>query len=886
MTDTSLSTLKLESALGALAVLERADQAALAALLGQELSSRELAGLARHLAVSEERGQFILAPDAAAEILVALEQDDLPRYRLLHERAITFLAERLRARDETVEPTLMAVFVRLANQLLTADPQPLFELVDVIQKLPLTNPASRQRCVYFQAVALRNAERYGEALAVSDALLQEPDLDPWVRGRTLNSRAICYRLVGRLGEALADYRVSLGLFRQLGHRLGEGFVLINMGTVTYELQDYDEAKVYLHQAAAIFEEIGSSQWLASVHNELGLVHRDQGHWPEALAYFEKYVAQRRAEEAHDRVGRGLNNIGEVLLFQGRLEEACAVLEEVLEKMTTRVYRVDTHLNLGLAYQATGNLAQAQAAFQEAMDLALVIGRRDILPHVHYRLGDVWYRLGDGAAALDRFRAGAEVIEAMRSPLHDEELKISLLGRWQQVYEALVLHCLAQGRKTEAFEWAERARARAFAEALLAKQLSSESPQEGDEREAQASQPSVAAVDEVQAGLPADGALLCYFTTGVLDRDVPLLKAIPGDNPLREHLLTPARTLLFVVTRQRLAVHDCPLDPNLFATASPRRYDPLRFLAPTVRQRLYAALVGIAPEALGARQLYVIPHGPLHYVPFGALLYQPEEPSSQAREMDLTYAPSATLLVRHGLVPAPHLPPGRSCLAIGYNGVWNGRVLRYTEPEANMVAHLTGGQVWVGPYPKKDRLRGMAAHQRWLHIACHGWFNHDQPLESYLETGLGERLAALEVIQDWRLQAELVVLSACQTGVSRILRGDEPMGLIRAFLSAGARAVLVSRWAVEDLPTFLLMYRFYSELQDEMDLDLSAALHLAQRWLRRLTVAQAREVLATLPAEGEGAHAPDRLANLPSDTRPFSHPRHWAAFTLVGGAKER
>jgi CHAT domain-containing protein len=216
-------------------------------------------------------------------------------------------------------------------------------------------------------------------------------------------------------------------------------------------------------------------------------------------------------------------------------------------------------------------------------------------------------------------------------------------------------------------------------------------------------------------------------------------------------------------------------------------------------------------------------------------------------------------------------------------VRNGHVLRYTEPEANMVAHLTGGQVWVGSQPKKERLREMAVHQHWLHFACHGWFNHDQPLESYLETGLGERLTALEVIHDWRLQAELVVLSACQTGVSRILRGDEPMGLIRAFLSAGAKAVLVSRWAVEDLPTFLLMYRFYNELQDETDLELSAALHLAQHWLRRLTVAETRELLVSLPAESEVPHAPEQLANLPSDTRPFTHPRHWAAFTLVGGA---
>jgi CHAT domain-containing protein len=198
-----------------------------------------------------------------------------------------------------------------------------------------------------------------------------------------------------------------------------------------------------------------------------------------------------------------------------------------------------------------------------------------------------------------------------------------------------------------------------------------------------------------------------------------------------------------------------------------------------------------------------------------------------------------------------------------------------------VAGLTGGEAWVGPQPKRERLRQAAGDRRWLHFACHGWFNHEAPLESYLETGAGERLTAREVLEDWRLQAELVTLSACQTGVSRILRGDEPMGLIRAFLYAGARAVLVTQWPVEDLPTFLLMQRFYSELQRAGSAGPAAALHAAQVWLRELTTAEIRGLLAGLPAGGSSAGEPDPLADLPVDAHPFAYPRHWAAFILVG-----
>ena len=96
---------------------------------------------------------------------------------------------------------------------------------------------------------------------------------------------------------------------------------------------------------------------------------------------------------------------------------------------------------------------------------------------------------------------------------------------------------------------------------------------------------------MQAALPPDTTLLILFTTGVLEQDLPLLRAIPATNPLRDQLLLPARTLLFVVTRSQLTAHDCGLDPNRFATRSPRGFDAARFLQPAVlahlRQRLLA-----------------------------------------------------------------------------------------------------------------------------------------------------------------------------------------------------------------------------------------------------------------------------------------------------------
>ncbi|MCB0000249.1 MAG: CHAT domain-containing protein, partial [Anaerolineales bacterium] len=212
------------------------------------------------------------------------------------------------------------------------------------------------------------------------------------------------------------------------------------------------------------------------------------------------------------------------------------------------------------------------------------------------------------------------------------------------------------------------------------------------------------------------------------------------------------------------------------------------------------------------------------------------------------------------------------LVVGYHGEAEQTALRYAKAEVETVAGLLGGVGRVDGVVDKGWLRETAVAAPILHFACHGWFNASDPLASYLEIGSGTTLSAREVLQTWRIQAKLVTLSACQSGVSRVLRGDEPMGLIRAFLYAGARAVLVAHWPVEDLPTFLLMRRFY-ELGAVERQNLASHLRDAQLWLQQVTVGELRNWIGDFGEDGEDQQDLEK--------RPFAHPRHWAAFTLFG-----
>src|SRR5690242_18480692 len=168
-------------------------------------------------------------------------------------------------------------------------------------------------------------------------------------------------------------------------------------------------------------------------------------------------------------------------------------------------------------------------------------------------------------------------------------------------------------------------------------------------------------------------------------------------------MLPPRTLMFAVTRRRFEVHDVALDPN---TLRPQPGDPSpgrRLLRDRLLVNLYDRLVApVEPLLRGRELLYLVPHGPLHYVPFAALRPASGEPLLSATGPALAVAPSATVLLRNCLGRPPagssHSPP---LLALGYDDQ-AGEPLRYAEAEARHVASLTGGAALAGPAPKREQ----------------------------------------------------------------------------------------------------------------------------------------------------------------------------------------
>jgi CHAT domain-containing protein len=180
-------------------------------------------------------------------------------------------------------------------------------------------------------------------------------------------------------------------------------------------------------------------------------------------------------------------------------------------------------------------------------------------------------------------------------------------------------------------------------------------------------------------------------------------------------------------------------------------------------------------------------------------------------------------------------------------------------------------------PKKATLYETADRYRLIHLSCHGEFEPTSPLASALHLAPGETLTALDVLDHLRLRCDLVTLSACESGLSRVRRGDELVGFMRAFMFAGVPALVASLWRVDERSTRILMEKFYQEIQDGSGY--ASALKRAQLFLKNLTDAEMRPDLKGLVDGGESDGAGSASAQ--ADEQVFADPYYWAPFILIG-----
>ncbi|MEK7816027.1 MAG: CHAT domain-containing protein [Pseudomonadota bacterium] len=440
-----------------------------------------------------------------------------------------------------------------------------------------------------------------------------------------------------------------------------------------------------------------------------------------------------------------------------------------------------------------------------------------------------------------------------------------MGNKQAVYQRLIAALFADDQYAVAFEYIERSKARALVDMLASKQdFAVHTANAGavrtllakaDMAEAEARVQSenadtkgtrslvVQTRRELQTQAPELASLVTVTPVTVQEIQSKLL----ADEVLVEYYAEGKELYAFVLTRAGLK--GFRLDGEGLTAEIQRFRQAVQDTRSTHYRdfagRLYNRLVRPLEGALNQHNVLIVAHGALHYLPFNALH---DGNGYLIERYSLRSLPSASVLkYLKGVRPQT----AGTLLAFGNPDLGDPRLdLKHAQAEALSVSKiLPNSKALVRREASETSFKRYGEGFRYLHIASHGTFNADSPLTSALllaKDNENDGTLTVGELYSMRLNADLVTLSACETGLGKIANGDDVVGLTRGFLYAGSRSIVASLWKVDDEATAYLMTRFYSALKGTSK----------------------REAL--------------RLAQIETRKK-YPHPYFWAAFQLTGEA---
>jgi len=742
----------------------------------------------------------------------------------------------------------------------------------------------------------------------------------------LNNLGIAAMQRGRYAEAEAFYRRSLAMKERLRvPPLELASTYGNLGLMSIERRDLASARDYLTRALDLVRKAapGSLQMAGGLSN-LARAERLSGRLDEA----ERLA--RQSLEIRSRLAPNTVLHAFTLSELGKIHEAAGAFDAAADAhrqaLAIREQLAPEGSNVADSLDALGRLAGQRGAQDEAVRL-------------HERAGSIWQKVAPGSvyeglnlvarARLDasggraadartHYARATDIFDGLTGSVGGAfDTQADFRGGLAASYAEYAAFLLAQGDAREAFMVSERSRARVFlamlAErdvavdgdappALLEKRRSLTTEYDRIQRELGTLSPArdAARIDERVSRL-RDVRLQLASTNADIRKASPRAGAVDSTSPLDvegaqraladgtaavAYLVGEGRSHGFVLSSRGFDVFDIPLGRQALADRVDRlmrlierRDDDVKPLL-AVAAELYQALVAPAEAALaGQVRLLVVPDGPLHQLPFAALVRQGTgsrpfrqylvewRPVHQVPSLTLYSRLAAASPVARGdrarLVAVGSPVYGASGDTFGGNRDANAASPATLPPlpgsrrevDALRALYGTRALVLLDEQASEPRVRQALPDADIVHLAVHGLVNSRSPLDSALafssrpgsageDSGL---LQAWEIVEQVRLRASLVVLSACDTAGSGESGGEGLLGLTRAFQLAGTSSVVASLWRVPDELTPTLMQELHRHVRRGVPVD--EALARAQRTMLRGSAT--------------------------------AHPYNWAAFILSG-----
>lgn len=671
---------------------------------------------------------------------------------------------------------------------------------------------------------------------------------------------------GKATNALEHFENALAISRRMKNTWSEAGVLRQIGSLHYSRGETAKAEQFWQDSLLLSRKVGFRSNESHVTQALGQLALDRGQFDQARCAFEQALAYRRSTGEKAIESQILFQLARVERQLGRLEAARSLIAESLKIVES------VRARIGVEEWRATYIAQSQEKYEFQIDLLMQMQQRTP--------GENYAREALQTAERARARLLAEMLRESSRNIR-EGVAPALLERERNLQQQLnersnrLLRSL-QGKPNENEIAAIRADLDELGEQL--RQTRANIRQQNP-RYAELSDPRTPTAREIQSSLPDRKTILLEFSLG---RERSYLWEVTSDS-ITAHAL-PARAEIERLTREVYELLTARNRRVKFEAADERRarIQQSDRHYPVAAARLSRMLFGALADRWKEKRLMIVPDGALHYLPFSALPEpQGENAAAQAPLIaghEIISLPSAATLAllrqnTAGRTPAtktiavfadPVFDPSDTRLAPGMantpraqqNVAENAELLR----AASDFDLATGGlhlprlpftrreaEAILGFAPPAERKAALDFHAsysemtsqqlkeyKYLHIATHGLINSRRPELSGLVFSLFDEqgnsqngFLQTHDIYNLKIPVELVVLSACRTGLGKEIRGEGLVGLTHSFFYAGAARVMVSLWDVNDQATSELMTRFYKELLRADNVSPATALRSAQ-----------------------------------------------------------
>ena len=747
----------------------------------------------------------------------------------------------------------------------------LFQEIDPTGR-ELTIIMNNMGAVAAASLDLESAEDY-YLKAIKSAQAKYPESAD-VAGALMNIGIVAYERK-RFKTAEGYFVRALNIYRKVNQNsLHVTDCLHNLGNVAAARGDLVRAEKYHKQALRMVESIApNSIDVATGLHSLGIYAHKKGDLAQALIY------HRRALGIVERLAPGSTKeascataIASILYEQGYVDKSIEYLYRAIESIERQVTRLGEQQSDKLEYRT-----KYKDSYSNLIELLLKKNRAE-----------------EAFAVLERSRARdlLEMLSCRDLTIKEIPIKMSAEKRRLEIeYDRVQQEILGIGhsdranRRKLATYLSESRRLMREHEEIVSK------VRQASARFASLRYPEPLKLADAQRALDYGTVMLAY---DVGEKQTALF-VVKRQGPVSAMLINIGRSELD---------KDVALTTNLInVTHNSTGIDQVRLkLLKAVSARLFSKLIQPAIEAVkGSERILIVPDGPLHLLPFSGLIVESQRSTDSARPIYLmelkpihTVASSTLYSELKAASPAPSLKmatpsvvafgnpsfPGdlgstKTALDVGVrSAVERGLSFEALPAARDEVERITAlfpenSLAYLGADASEGRAKSLPQAIRYVHFATHTVLDGRFPMNSAVVLSVPEHfeeghenglLQAWEIFEQVRFDADLVVLSACESGLGKEMGGEGLIGLTRAFQYAGARSVMASLWKISDRTTAEFMVHFYRHLKEGLPKD--EALRAAQM---------------------EFIRGPIQVTNDKGERVEFdaSAPYYWAAFQIYG-----